>query len=568
MGGAVTLGTSSALAVGDEAGKNCGAPAGQPGELTNDGHYYYATCADGATVTIPMKVKIGQPLHIEGRGFTSKKGEPSFIAQKYDEGGGYRPTKKPLDPDGLETLPTDTMDAFLANEDGSWSHDFELLTADNNKKKVVWEVGKKHTINLLTGSIVDSDNIRGVRVEFEIVSEMPDDWPAPNWPKPEPSTGPSTDAPTSPAPSQNPSSEPTESTKPDPKAVLTIDPKVIGTDEFVNKDAVQPTQTPSSAPTNDKAPGKTEPAGEATTSAGETDPAGGGSKVLPKAQAAAAEKSTADASDTESAAAEKVPGVLVTLTEQKPGDTVTYDVVSPDGKKALSKAVSVGKDKTASWNIFGVLSAEKTADDLVGKYGVNVTAGGKYYTDTFEVVKGKTPSKVEAKFSLTPETLGTDDFVNQDKGVSAELTEQESGTSVTYTVKGPKAVKPSKAKKIDVGTDGVAKWSIFGNNPATPEAYVGTYTVNVTAGGKTYKGKFEVVGDEVVGDDETDGTDGTNGSDGSGDAGGDDPQAGGETETGGDLPRTGMELTAAGVGLALLFIGGVAVILARRRKRQ
>nr|WP_306439948.1 LPXTG cell wall anchor domain-containing protein [Brevibacterium sp. 91QC2O2] len=458
LGSTVALSTS-ALAVGDEAGKNCGAPAGQPGELTNDGHYYYATCADGATVTIPMKVKIGQPLHLEGTGFTSKKGEPSFIAQKYDEGGGYRPTKKPLDPDGLETLPTDTMDAFLSNEDGSWSHDFELLTADNNKKKVEWKVGEKHSINLLTGSIVDSDNIRGVRVEFEIVADEPD-----------------------PEPSETATEDPTEPESPEPSETATEDP----------------TEPESPEPTTD-------PTTEPSESAKPTED--------PKPTDAPAEEVALTATPQKISAKDftnKDKGVNLSATGLKPGAEITFNVArTADGVKPITETVTVDKDGKAQWIVYGTDAAHP--ESYVGEYKVGV------------------------------------EYDSKDEALVKALDKKNLSTSFTVTAEDPKPGEGDDNGNGDNGADD-------------------------NGNGDSSAGDDNGSGDSGNGDSGAE--DNGSGDNGSGDNGSDD-SAGSDDSTGnddgdnaGNLPKTGMELTAAGIGAGLLLVGGVAVMVSRRRKQD
>nr|WP_245395843.1 LPXTG cell wall anchor domain-containing protein [Brevibacterium permense] len=101
--------------------------------------------------------------------------------------------------------------------------------------------------------------------------------------------------------------------------------------------------------------------------------------------------------------------------------------------------------------------------------------------------------------------------------------------------------------------DGVVGFSIYGTSASNPEAYLGKYDLEVTGANDTedesaLTGSFQVVADE-------DGTGGGN-DDGNGDGGGS------------DLPRTGAELTGLAAGAGLLLVGGAAVVLTMRRKKN
>ncbi len=183
---------------------------------------------------------------------------------------------------------------------------------------------------------------------------------------------------------------------------------------------------------------------------------------------------------------------------------------------------------------------------------------------------------VKPKLSVKPELIGTDDFVNKDKGVTFTLSAQKVGGKVAYAVTSPSGVKGLE-KKVTVGEDGTASWNLFGLDPAKANTYVGKYKVAVKGtDAKSYSGAFEVVGDSVAGGDDGDDNTSNDNGDGSGangdSAGSDDGSTSDEANaggnTGGSLPKTGAELGALGAGIVLLVGGGAAVLLTLRRRKK
>lgn len=124
---------------------------------------------------------------------------------------------------------------------------------------------------------------------------------------------------------------------------------------------------------------------------------------------------------------------------------------------------------------------------------------------------------------------------------------------------------------------GVARFAVYGTNASKPSAYLGTYSVK--SSDPKVSGAFEVVSKVSSGDDGKPGSndDGDSGSDngnggsdngsGSGNGNGSDNGSGSDGGNGGSrLPRTGAELGALGLGAGLLAIGGVSLMLTRRRR--
>src|SRR5699024_9721269 len=112
--------------------------------------------------------------------------------------------------------------------------------------------------------------------------------------------------------------------------------------------------------------------------------------------------------------------------------------------------------------------------------------------------------------------------------------------------------------------NGAAAFAIYGTSASDPSAYLGKYDVEVTGANDTededaLTGSFEVVADEDGNGGGTGGDDDGNADDGNGDGSGDG---------GSDLPRTGAELTGLAAGAGLLVVGGTAVVLTMRRKKN
>src|SRR5699024_7082152 len=124
------------------------------------------------------------------------------------------------------------------------------------------------------------------------------------------------------------------------------------------------------------------------------------------------------------------------------------------------------------------------------------------------------------------------------------------GEKVTLeVVAGPENVEGITLDEV-ANEDGVVGFSIYGTNASDPSAYLGQYDLEVTGANDTededaLTGSFSVVADE-----DADGADEGNGDGGS------------------DLPRTGAELTGLAAGAGLLVVGGAAVVLTMRRKKN
>ncbi len=202
----------------------------------------------------------------------------------------------------------------------------------------------------------------------------------------------------------------------------------------------------------------------------------------------------------------------------------------------------------------GNFSAEAPAEAGDYAYSATVTANGQTSDATnFMVTVEAEEAPAERKLTVEPKEIAASDFVKKDKGVQITAEGFEEGEEVTLkVVNGPEGVKDYQMTET-VKADGVVGFSIYGTSASNPEAYLGKYDLEVTGANDTedeesLTGSFQVVADE-------DGNGGGN-DDGNGDGGGS------------DLPRTGAELTGLAAGAGLLLVGGAAVVLTMRRKKN
>ncbi|UVI37537.1 LPXTG cell wall anchor domain-containing protein [Brevibacterium spongiae] len=220
-----------------------------------------------------------------------------------------------------------------------------------------------------------------------------------------------------------------------------------------------------------------------------------------------------------------------------------------------------------------------------GDYNFTATAivdGQKSKTAEFDVTvekdESETPAPVEREISVDPKEIAASDFVQEDKGVTITVKGFDEGEKVTLKVaNGPEGVDDFEMDET-ANENGAAAFSVYGTSASDPEAYLGKYDLEVTGANDTedesvLTGSFQVVADEdgngggSGGDDDGNadgGNDGGNADGGSGD--GDD--ADGNGDGGSDLPRTGAELTGLAAGAGLLLVGGTAVVLTMRRKKN
>ena len=207
----------------------------------------------------------------------------------------------------------------------------------------------------------------------------------------------------------------------------------------------------------------------------------------------------------------------------------------------------------------GNFSAEAPGEAGDYAYSATVTANGQTSEATNFTVTVQA-AEAERKLTVEPKEISASDFVKEDKGVQITAEGFEEGENVTLeVVAGPENVEGITLEET-ANADGVVGFSIYGTSASNPEAYLGKYDLEVTGANDTededaLTGSFEVVADEDGNGGGDDGDDNGN-DDGNGDGGGS------------DLPRTGAELTGLAAGAGLLLVGGAAVVLTMRRKKN
>ena len=230
----------------------------------------------------------------------------------------------------------------------------------------------------------------------------------------------------------------------------------------------------------------------------------------------------------------------------------------PAGANAGSSAQAAPAEGTTTvkTDAEGNFSAEAPAEAGEYNYTAVVTANGQTSPAAQFVVtveEEKTEAPAERKLTIEPKEIAASDFVKEDKGVQITAEGFDEGEKVSLeVVAGPENVEGITLEET-ANADGVVGFSIYGTSASNPEAYLGKYDLEVTGANDTadeeaLTGSFQVVADE-------DGTGGGNDDDGNGDGGS-------------DLPRTGAELTGLAAGAGLLLVGGAAVVLTMRRKKN
>ena len=237
----------------------------------------------------------------------------------------------------------------------------------------------------------------------------------------------------------------------------------------------------------------------------------------------------------------------------------------PAGANAGSSAQAAPAEGTTTvkTDAEGNFSAEAPAEAGEYNYTAVVTANGQTSPAAQFVVtveEEKTEAPAERKLTIEPKEIAASDFVKEDKGVEITAEGFDEGEKVSLeVVAGPENVEGITLEET-ANADGVVGFSIYGTSASNPEAYLGKYDVEVTGANDTEEeealtGSFQVVADEDGNGGGDDGDDNGN-DDGNGDGGGS------------DLPRTGAELTGLAAGAGLLLVGGAAVVLTMRRKKN
>ncbi|TGD12524.1 LPXTG cell wall anchor domain-containing protein [Brevibacterium sp. S111] len=237
----------------------------------------------------------------------------------------------------------------------------------------------------------------------------------------------------------------------------------------------------------------------------------------------------------------------------------------PAGANAGSSEVSAHAapaqgSTTVKTNANGKFTTEAPAEAGDYNYTAVVNVNGQNSAEAeFTVTVEAEEAPAERKLTVDPKEISAADFVKEDKGVQITAEGFEEGEKVTLeVVAGPENVEGITLDET-ANADGVVGFSIYGTSASNPEAYLGKYELEVTGANDTadesaLTGSFQVVADE----------DGNGGGNDGDDNGNDD----GNGDGGSDLPRTGAELTGLAAGAGLLIVGGAAVVLTMRRKKN
>lgn len=277
-------------------------------------------------------------------------------------------------------------------------------------------------------------------------------------------------------------------------------------------------------------------------------------------------------------------GIDVRYMDGEPGNTVDF-WLRRSGSEAVihSEQVEVDKSGNAGATVKPKIDDEH-AEHFLGEYEVDVFLDFETHTvkvDTlkFSVVADEDDSDDEAPakdpaLSLSEKKVKAVDFVNEEKGLKAVVSNLEPGTEVKFNVAGTsgnaKNVRPFK-QTVKADKDGNAIFSIKGISEDNPSAYLGKYTVTAEFDDQKLEDSFEVVsGKSSDAGESSDASESEEAGSGGGSvSGGASDNVSGSTTSGssGTLPRTGQGLGGLAAGVALLTVGGATVLLTRRTRK-
>lgn len=127
------------------------------------------TNTDGATVTGVKVAENGKDLVFSGTGWTTKDGEGSVLAAKFDMGGVsvLEPVTNPVNG---KAIPNKTVYGVVqAGADGSWTATLPFPTPENSTATAEdWAAGTEHSVTFLSGSLTQNDNGRAVTFDFKV----------------------------------------------------------------------------------------------------------------------------------------------------------------------------------------------------------------------------------------------------------------------------------------------------------------------------------------------------------------------------------------------------------------
>ena len=268
-------------------------------------------------------------------------------------------------------------------------------------------------------------------------------------------------------------------------------------------------------------------------------------------------------------------GIEVSYKGGKPGNPVDFSLQRKGSDTEIySEQLEADENGAAKATIKPKIDDEN-AERFLGEYEIIVNldfgmSGVNIDTLPFTVVPDENGSDEQAPakdpaLNLSEKKVKAVDFVNEEKGLNAVVSNLEPGTEVKFNVAGTsgnaKNVRPFK-QTVKADKDGNAIFSIKGISENNPSAYLGKYTVTAEFDDQKLEDSFEVVSGKGSGKSDSEEA----GSGGGSVSGGASDNVAGSSDSG-TLPRTGQGLGGLAAGAALLTVGGAAVLLTRRTRK-
>lgn len=267
-------------------------------------------------------------------------------------------------------------------------------------------------------------------------------------------------------------------------------------------------------------------------------------------------------------------GIEVSYKGGKPGNPVDFSLQRKGSDTEIYSEQLEADENGAAKATIKPKTDDENAERFLGEYEIIVNldfgmSGVNIDTLPFTVVPDENGSDEQAPakdpaLKLSEKKVKAVDFVNEEKGLKAVVSNLEPGTEVKFNVAGTsgnaKNVRPFK-QTVKADKDGNAVFSIKGISEDNPSAYLGKYTVTAEFDDQKLEDSFEVVSGKGGKSDSEDA-----GSGGGSVSGGASDNVAGSSDSG-TLPRTGQGLGGLAAGAALLTVGGAAVLLTRRTRK-
>ena len=140
---------------------------------------------DGAEATGPAEVVVGQAITISGTDWKAPSEVGSVIAIKLDL-GAVTTTRTLVNPgDNSEITNNTVYGVTRADSAGTFSVTVPFPTTPT--ESTTWRAGEKHSVQLLTGSLLPGDVRRSMELSFDVVAVASSPSPTPTSASPSPS---------------------------------------------------------------------------------------------------------------------------------------------------------------------------------------------------------------------------------------------------------------------------------------------------------------------------------------------------------------------------------------------